>query len=89
MAAAWVAWCRAALALAFTLAAAPFRRRRPLPGAGEVIGGGAVAEGDTISSLILVLPSLVVVLTLWWSELNSPVLRYCGIAVTTARTGQL
>ena len=66
MAAAWVAWCRAALALAFTLAAAPFRRRRPLPGAGEVIGGGAVAEGDTISSLILVLPSLVVAVRVAW-----------------------
>ena len=67
MAAAWVAWCRAALALAFTLAAAPFRRRRPLPGAGEVVGGGGVELGEagaggssSTSSLAFILPSLVV-----------------------------
>ena len=67
VAAAWVAWCRAALALAFTLAAAPFRRRRPLPGAGEVVGGGGVELGEagaggssSTSSLAFILPSLVV-----------------------------
>ena len=65
VAAARVAWCRAALALAFTLAAAPFRRRRP--GAGEVVGGGGVELGEagaggssSTSSLAFILPSLVV-----------------------------
>ena len=59
--------CKAALALAFTLAAAPFRRRRPLPGAGEVVGGGGVEPGEagaggssSTSSLAFILPSLVV-----------------------------
>ena len=67
MAAARVARCKAALALAFTLAAAPFRRRGPLPGAGEVVGGGGVEPGEagaggssSTSSLAFILPSLVV-----------------------------
>ena len=67
MAAARVARCKAALALTFTLAAAPFRRRGPLPGAGEVVGGGGVEPGEagaggssSTSSLAFILPSLVV-----------------------------
>ena len=56
MAAAWVARCRAALALAFALAAAPLRRRRPPPEAGAVAGEDEVtpeqagAEGSSSTS---------------------------------------
>ena len=53
---AWVARCRAALALAFALAAAPLRRRRPPPEAGAVAGEDEVtpeqagAEGSSSTS---------------------------------------
>ena len=56
VAAAWVARCRAALALAFALAAAPLRRRRPPPEAGAVAGEDEVtpeqagAEGSSSTS---------------------------------------
>ena len=67
MAAAWVAQCRAALALAFALAAAPLRRRRPPPGAGAVAGEGGVEPGEeraggssSTSSFAFIFPSRIV-----------------------------